>query len=91
MAYEIGPVYVWQNQTGNWAYLNGTECRVLGPVERFRSVLTHDIQVGQLVDTVPPGKPTWCAYVTPGDLRRRDPPPSGEQSIFDQFKVREHA
>lgn len=81
--YEIGKVYIWQNQVGELAYINETECTVLGPPLEF---LMNDgrLLIGQITDTE-------CTvnggiFAERGDLRPKNPPP-GEQLINEMFYV----
>lgn len=81
--YEVGKVYIWQHQVGQFAYLNGTECTVTGPRVAFWSSITNSTARGWPVDTkVFEGEQT---YADVGDLRPRDTP-SGEQRVLDQFR-----
>lgn len=80
--YKLGQTYIWQNQVGKMAYLNGTECTVLEPPKvHWCGIKRRDVS-GQLVDT-----PADVGYffAEPGDLRPKDPP-KGERTVFDLFK-----
>jgi hypothetical protein len=87
MGYEVGRVYIWQNQVGDWAYLNGTETTVIGPRVAYTSVKDGSKQWGWPVDR-PIHSKGWQAYALLGDLRPKNPPP-GEQKIIDLFKLSE--
>jgi hypothetical protein len=91
MAYEIGPVYIWQNQVGAYAFYNGTECRVVGPRQPFLSVLSGGVEEAWPTDAAPPSGRSYSVFAGPGDLRRRDPPPSGERLVLELFREWEHA
>ena len=77
--YEIGRVYIWQNQT-RFA-INGTECTVLSKPIYFLDDDTGRLEIGQETDTWIDGLQIMAE---PGDLRPKSPP-SGEQSIRDLF------
>ncbi|WP_290872081.1 hypothetical protein [Aquabacterium sp.] len=81
--YEIGRVYIWQNQTGEMAFLNGTECTVVGHMEYFKILNRDDWEWGQETDSFD-HESDFMAQA--GDLRPKDPPP-GEKSISDLFKL----
>lgn len=88
MTYEIGVVYVWQNQVGEYSHLNGRETMVTGPAtdaydaqwRRFRAWPTDTPPVNQR----PPGRIDWIQFAEAGDLRRKQPP-TGEESILRMF------
>lgn len=80
--YQIGVVYVWQNQSGILAHLNGLETVVLGLPEEYEDIDTGMSAVGQETDTIDDG---YTVYAEPGDLRRKNPP-SGEKSVMDLFE-----
>lgn len=89
MTYQVGKVYIWQNQVGQYAFINGAECTVIGPEQiyirkdgGFAKGWPTDMITGQSVDN----QTIWRAFAQPGDLRPKEPP-SGEQSIMDQFKL----
>lgn len=84
--YEIGRVYIWQNQVGEWAYVNGSETTVLGPVEEYRGKDSGMLYKGQRVDS--PMLLPWHTYAQPGDLRPKNPPP-GERKINELFRAPE--
>ncbi|WOH61932.1 hypothetical protein [Bradyrhizobium sp. BWC-3-1] len=86
--YEVGKVYVWQNQSGPFAYLNGKETTVIGHAFKLQNPILSSGGPHQETDTPPP---SWLPHATtnccagPGDLRPKNPPP-GEQSVLDMFK-----
>lgn len=86
--YEIGAVYIWQNQVDEYRVLNGSECTVLGPVEQW--VLKHNGEEveGQTTDTLWHGVNGNNMVAFAGDLHRKFPP-TGELSIIELFKQRE--
>lgn len=92
MSYEIGKVYIWQNQVGDMAHLNGLECTVLGPIERYFDDLSKTWHMGQKTDLSGhddiSGDFDW--YADQGDLRPKSPP-TGEREIMDMFKETEMA
>ena len=73
MKYEMGVVYVWQNQIGEMAHLNGTECTVTSAPAVYWCVIARAYIRGQKVDT-PLSKPGYWYFASPGDLRRKQPP-----------------
>lgn len=85
--YEIGKVYIWQNCTGLYAHLNGTETTVTGaPSSGFDVVTNTPTHWGQETDTpafFPGASFIWAER---GDLRPKNPPP-GEQLINEMFYV----
>lgn len=86
--YEVGQVYIWQNQTGELAYLNGTECTVLGDMCEWGGENLPGFW-GQETDSLSSddmGVFSWIAEA--GDLRPKGTP-SGESSITDLFKLPE--
>ncbi len=87
--YQTNKIYIWQNQVGQHAFMNGMECIVTGPKERFLSAITNDWNDGWPTDTPPPAhQPRWgIAYAQPGDLREKDAP-SGERMITQMFQPR---
>lgn len=76
--YRFDIVYIWQNQTGEYAPLNGLETRVLkGPM--MESFDGDPPRICWLTDTVIPADPgdllgDWAMYAYTGDLRPKDPP-----------------
>jgi hypothetical protein len=81
--YEVGRVHIWQNQVGDWAYLNGTETTVTGPPKWYWNLDGKKVLV-QSTDTESPIRGHMIGAF-PGDLRPRDTP-SGERQVFDMFK-----
>lgn len=84
--YEIGRVYVWQNQVGPFACLNGKETTVIGPLE---SHWQYPTRIGQRTDTLDPTAP-GVLHAEHGDLRPKNDP-KGERGIMDLFKLPELA
>jgi hypothetical protein len=87
--YEVGRVYVWQNQVGDLECYNGMECTVTGPEVEFVAHPDNKVMAGWPTDT--PLMPwhrgvSTCLYAVPGDLRPKNPPP-GEQSVLDMFNL----
>lgn len=87
--YEVGKVYIWQNQVGHLARLNGQETMVTGPKE-----LAVDMATGRLIEIWPTDTPCNCDHPEPhalaamrGDLRPKDSP-SGEQKVLSWFKTK---
>lgn len=87
--YKVGKVYIWQNQVGAFAYLNGKETTVVGPKE-----LAFHSGTFRLVEFWPTDTPCNCDVPEPhtlaafrGDLRPKDPP-SGEQKVMSWFKTK---
>lgn len=83
--YEVGRVYVWQNQRWPFERLNGLQTIVTGNIEHFDVIGRN----GQETDTI------WQSGGSPmiaeaGDLRAKNPPP-GELSVLNQFKCQEPA
>jgi hypothetical protein len=85
--YKVGEVYVWQNQSGINAYLNGTECAVTQGPDPFFCETEKKIVDGWDTDSpLPPGVSSDLVMVAfEGDLRPKEPP-SGEKSILNLFK-----
>lgn len=85
--YEINKIYVWQNQVGEYASLNGVETTVVSEAFDFTLHSTFETRIAWQTDTYAPGCPRieenrMVAFV--GDLRPKDPP-SGEQKILELF------
>lgn len=85
--YEIGRVYIWQNQVGDLVFLNGSETTVTGPPARHQT-LTGPVRLGQLTDSEAPGMPKYRLIAEAGDLRPKNDP-AGERGIMDLFKLPE--
>jgi hypothetical protein len=94
--YEIGKVYIWQGQMGEFVYLNGTETAVLeGPVLKNDlslhgfSANAGTVRTVWLTDSPLPqdfkGLKNARVYATAGDLRLKEPP-NGERSILELFE-----
>lgn len=78
--YEIGRVYIWQNQVGEASAYNGTECTVL-EAEQWHETPSGELKLGQMVIT-------QCGKIKGaqrGDLRPKNPP-TGEQKIRSMFE-----
>ena len=73
MTYEIGVEYIWQNQVGEMAYLNGIECTVVGAPSLGFDVISQSYAVSQETDTFCPD-PQYYYFASAGDLRRKQPP-----------------
>lgn len=80
--YELGPVYIWQNQVGHMAYLNGQETTVRTRPIRCRTTCGRWI-VAQVTSSHAPD-PRFFVVAVRGDLRPKNPP-SGERKILDLF------
>lgn len=85
--YEIGPIYIWQNQVGEYAHINGSECKVVAPVSVWGK--RRKPRLAQETDTPIKCKDgIWSTMMAePGDLRRKEFPP-GELLIKALFKLR---
>lgn len=83
--YEVGKLYVWQNQVGEAAYLNGIETVVTGDIADvyFQGVF---IGRGQPTSSQIHGDTYNYWHAERGDLRPKDPP-SGQRMITDLFKL----
>ncbi|WP_426078680.1 hypothetical protein [Janthinobacterium sp. PSPC3-1] len=79
--YEVGRVYVWQNQRAPYERLNGMETTVTSGI--VVKTLHGEQHCGQKTDTIGQrtGKPILAEM---GDLRPLNPPP-GEQSVLELF------
>lgn len=85
--YEIGRVYIWQNLREH-KYLNGTGTTVIGSMEPFEYERGGKQFYYCETDTVlDDGRCLWATY---GELRLKNPPSTGEKSIFDLFKAPSH-
>ena len=86
--YKPGVVYIWQNQKGEYAFLNGSETTVLtGPHKSIGVSMPSWWET----DSLMPGKPNlnkWYIVAFPGDLREKNVP-SGESSVLALFKQSE--
>ena len=85
--YEKGKVYIWQNQVGEHAFLNGTETTIIeGP---YYDILFENGYRGisWKTDSKPAQEgPGVSMHAFPGDLRLKEPPP-GQAKIFEMFKL----
>lgn len=79
--YVIGKVYIWQNQTGETAFLNGSETIVM-EAPKLYGFWPAPLQ---RTDTQHPSDPKIFALAAEGDLRLKEPP-TGELSILELFK-----
>lgn len=86
--YEIGRVYIWQNQVAGYARINGQETTVTGSAREVRGV-DGRVFVGQRTDTPGVFYTKGFIFAERGDLRPKNPP-SGEKSISDLFKAPSH-
>lgn len=77
--YEIGKVYIWQNQVDEYEFLNGTECIPIEPPCWYVYNGTFIEVYGQRVE----GEIEMVAFR--GDLRPKNPP-SGEKKVMEQFQ-----
>lgn len=85
--YEIGKVYIWQNQVAEFAYLNGKETTVIGGPAECVDTFTGKASIGWKTDTpYTRSDSDGFFYAAAGELRPKDPP-KGEQSILDLFKL----
>jgi len=77
---KVGDVCIWQNQVGREAFLNGTECTIIGALEaRHVFNMCGDQQTLSLcyeVDTKIPGY--VAIFAEPKELRLKNPPTSPE-------------
>jgi hypothetical protein len=83
-AFKVGDVCIWQNCVGEWAYLNGIETTITGELEVGIDLQTRDYDVGYLTDTREPGG-KFFLQAGAHELRRKDPPTTGEQRIRTMF------
>jgi len=81
--YEVGKVYIWQNAF-KAPYINGKECTVIGELTTFIDPINGDEWEGWETDLIDPIVGDNC-IAQKCQLRPKHPP-SGEQSIYDQFK-----
>lgn len=85
--YEIGKVYIWQNQVGPLAHLNDTECTVLDHPHEVWCVIKQLHAWGQRTDS-PCDNGDNYYFAEVGDLRPKKPP-RGERSIMALFRAPE--
>lgn len=79
---KVGEIVVWQNCTGKYAYLNGTETQITGGLaERLGGELGWVICYR--TNTI--GYHGTPLLALPFELRRRKPPTTGEQSVLAMF------
>jgi hypothetical protein len=89
IVYEVGKVYIWQNQVGEDAFLNDQETTVLAGPWDFIHKLDGKRFTGWLTDTYDPNYPHDPGnriIALAGDLRPKDSP-KGEQKIMAMFKT----
>lgn len=82
--YKQGVLYIWQNQKGEYAYLNGTETTVLSGPNKPIGV---GMPTWRETDSLMQGKPDlhkWYLVAFPGDLREKNTP-NGERKIMEMF------
>lgn len=86
--YEINKVYIWQNQVGKYAVLNGTETTVIdGPFAPNQEFINKKDPWWE-TNSLPPGETDLNEHYMiahPGDLRLKEPP-SGQVKILEMFK-----
>lgn len=87
--YEINKVYIWQNQVGQYAALNGTETTVVDGPFLPSNENNNKKDNWWETDSLPPG----CTDLNldymiafPGDLRLKEPP-KGQALILNMFKL----
>lgn len=85
--YEYNRIYIWQNQVGPLAHINGTETMVIGPVQEMWDLVSQSFRIGQPTDMASetPGR---YYFAEAGDLRPKNPP-TGETEILKLFKMPE--
>lgn len=92
--YEIGRVYIWQNQVAQFTHLNGTETTVTGPPVRGDLLMWRRSSWYWPTDTVVPLAYRLAGadavFAEAGDLRPKNDP-TGERGIMDLFKLPEYA
>lgn len=86
--YEVGKVYIWINETGDYAHLTGTETTVTseGYIDtdgKGELVMVWDTDTPILEKDKALGYDGYQAMA--GDLRPKDPP-GGERSILELFQ-----
>lgn len=81
--YEIGRVYIWQNQVGEFAPLNGTECTIMSP-GRWQTDINGRHYFGWDTDAPDPHGKDYIIAAEAGDLRPRGTP-SGERKVMQMF------
>jgi len=86
--YEVGKIYIWQNQVGEYAYLNETETMVLGgPFNSYSGSTGKPVVEWETDSEIPSRFPNHFAMMAfAGDLRLKEPPP-GQAKIVDMFKL----
>lgn len=81
--YEVGKVYIWQNRTGGFAFLNGQETTIIaeaieGTDQNGRKALRHETDTP---NTIFPTNHKHF-FACKGSLRPKNPP-SGEKTIHE--------
>ncbi len=81
-----GDICIWQNCTGPFAYLNGEETTITGGLARGFDVLNGGTAYGYRTDTPDPFFSGFFLLGEPHELRRKEPPTTGEEKIRSMFK-----
>lgn len=80
---KVGDICVWQNQVGDLAYLNGTECTITGPyIARvaYNQFGERGLHMCYAVDTLVPLFGGSSSYALANDLRpKNQPSPEAKQ------------
>lgn len=84
--YTIGKLYRWVGQVGTFAYLNGTECTVIGAPFKFTDVTTGREATAQHTDSRSPEPCRIGVAAEAGDLAPVDRD-GGERSVFEMFRA----
>lgn len=89
--YKVGEIYIWQNQVGVFAHINGTETTVIEDRDLYYDAISQRAVAGWLTDTKIINPNTGILqHVAAGDGELRPKfPPSGERLIIDLFKINE--
>jgi hypothetical protein len=84
--YEKDRIYIWQNQVGEYSYLNGAETTVTGDKIKFQTI-DGLVETIWPTDTEIPGREGRLTqlFAHAGDLRPKYPP-SGELSVLSLFQ-----
>lgn len=86
--YKQDVVYIWQNQVGEYAYLNGVECMLtsgINPPDIDSDKYYWWTDTKHVKAPLEEQGPEWTMMAWAGDLREKYPP-SGERSILELFK-----
>lgn len=82
--YRQDIVYIWINQVGKYAHLNGTETMVVSDAKVAKC---EDGVIRTVWDTTTPsGRPGGYMWAYAGDLIPRKDTPPGELKILELFK-----